>query len=46
MLDRIILSPEGPFLGSAIGNDTVFGHIDASIDFNSTLTDYLGESGN
>ena len=46
MLDKIILSPQGPFLSDEFGQDTVFEHIDASIDFNSTLTDYLGDSGN
>lgn len=44
MLDKISQTPLGPFDKNAIGESTVFGHINECIDFNSTIEDYNSNS--
>lgn len=44
MLDKISQTPLGPFNEDVIGDNTVFGHINECIDYNSTIEEYNSNS--
>ena len=41
MLDKIGMTPLGPFSEENIGPDTVFGYIERNIDYDSDISDYI-----